>query len=198
MSEIEIHPLQRARKKLGIKQKVLADLTGLSEPTIKRAERGSPLEDYTISALCEYFSKRFGRQVHREELGLRAKWEENDGETIIQNREPIQTVSRQLPSSEKADYHTSNSPETLTIGGLPIKLIVLARGRYGPGEVHCYYDHTPIQLLPEFERMKEALIDDLEERKAKGEVKLAYNSNTYKLKEFDTGYREIVNSEEIP
>ncbi len=187
MSEIKIHPLQRARKKLGIKQKTLADLTGLSEPTIKRAERGSPLEDYTISAICEYFSQRFGRQVHREELGLRAKWEEDNGETIIQNKKPIQAVSKQLLSSEKVDHYTSDSPETLTIGGLPIKFIVLARGRYGPGGIHCYYDHTPIPLLPEFERMKEALIQDLEERKSKGEVKLPYNSHTYKLKRIRYG-----------
>jgi tetratricopeptide (TPR) repeat protein/DNA-binding XRE family transcriptional regulator len=78
MSEIQIHPLQKARKKLGIKQKVLADLTGLSEPTIKRAESGSPLDDYTISAICDYFSMRQGRQVKPEELGLHAKWERKE------------------------------------------------------------------------------------------------------------------------
>lgn len=70
MSEIKIHPLQQARKKLGIKQKVLADLTGLSEATIKRAERGEPLNPYTIAQICEYFSRRYSRQIEPEELGL--------------------------------------------------------------------------------------------------------------------------------
>jgi tetratricopeptide (TPR) repeat protein/transcriptional regulator with XRE-family HTH domain len=101
MNENQIHPLQQARKKLGIRQKVLADLTGLSEPTIKRAESGKPLDDYTISAICEYFAMRYGRQVKPEELGLRAKWEreeillndasvpeENDSEEDIERDPP--------------------------------------------------------------------------------------------------------------
>src|SRR5947209_20001884 len=83
MSEIQIHPLQKARKKLGIKQKVLADLTGLSEPTIKRAESGRPLDDYTIIALCDYFSMRYRREVKPEELGLHAKWERK--ENLLEN-----------------------------------------------------------------------------------------------------------------
>lgn len=74
MSDMNVHPLQRARKKLGIKQKVLADLTGLSEPTIKRAESGKLLDTYTVSAICDYFSMRYGRQVSAEELGLRTQW----------------------------------------------------------------------------------------------------------------------------
>ena len=78
MSEIQIHPLQQARKKLGIKQTVLADLTGLSEPTIKRAESGRPLDDYTITAICDYFSMRYGRGVKPEELGLHARWEREE------------------------------------------------------------------------------------------------------------------------
>lgn len=83
MSEIDIHPLQQARRKLGIKQTVLADLTGLSEPTIKRAENGRPLDDYTIAAICDYFSMRYRREVKAEELGLHAKWERK--ETLLEN-----------------------------------------------------------------------------------------------------------------
>lgn len=83
MSEIDIHPLQQARRKLGIKQKVLADLTGLSEPTIKRAESGRPLDDYTITAICDFFSMRYERQVDAGELGLHAKWERK--ETLLGN-----------------------------------------------------------------------------------------------------------------
>src|SRR5579863_2732874 len=78
MSEIEVRPLQQARRKLGIKQTVLADLTGLSEPTIKRAESGRPLDDYTITAICDYFSMRYGREVKPEELGLYARWEREE------------------------------------------------------------------------------------------------------------------------
>jgi transcriptional regulator with XRE-family HTH domain len=67
---IEIHPLQQARRKLGIKQHVLADLTGLSTPTIKRAERGEKLSPFTITQLCNFFATRWKRPVEPKELGL--------------------------------------------------------------------------------------------------------------------------------
>ncbi len=199
MSEIEIHPLQKARKKLGIKQKVLADLTGLSEPTIKRAERGEALEAYTIFAICDYFSKRLGRQVDRKELGLRAKWEDGRREISIQNEEEAaQAINTQVQRTEKASYYSSFSPEVLNVGGLAINVIVLARGRYGPKEIYSFYDDTATQLAPEFERMKQDLLGDLEKRKANGEIKLPHNSGMYKLKEFNVGYREIINGKEVP
>lgn len=77
MSTINIHPLQQARKKLGIKQKVLAELIGLSEATIKRAESGKVLDDYTVYTICEFFAEKCGREVTPQELGLHRQWEEN-------------------------------------------------------------------------------------------------------------------------
>src|SRR6266516_3005873 len=70
MSEIKIHPLQAARKKLGMKQHVLADLTGLSTPTIKRAERGEKVSSFTIAQICDFFSTRWKRPVKPDDLGL--------------------------------------------------------------------------------------------------------------------------------
>ncbi len=70
MSEFKIHPLQAARKKLGMKQHVLADLTGLSTPTIKRAERGEKVSSFTIAQLCDFFSTRWKRPVKPDDLGL--------------------------------------------------------------------------------------------------------------------------------
>ena len=93
---------------------------------------------------------------------------------------------------------SSFTPEVLTVGGLAVNVIVLARSHYGPKEIQSYYDRTPVRLTPEFERMKKALIRDLEKRKVSGETKLPYNSATYKLKEFSTGYREIIDGEEVP
>jgi len=98
MDEIKIHPLQAARKKLGIKQSVLADLTGLSTPTIKRAEGGEPLNAFSVSQICEYFSMRYNRKVEPQELGLHSQWESKEA---LAN-EPIQkqpTVEQTATSS---------------------------------------------------------------------------------------------------
>src|SRR5205085_3634361 len=107
MSEIDIHPLQQARRKLGIKQKVLADLTRLSEPTIKRAESGRPLDDYTITAICDYFSMRYGRKVHAEELGLHARWERK--ETLLENGQTSDKQQNADQAGEKIDAVESSS-----------------------------------------------------------------------------------------
>src|SRR5947209_9979146 len=108
MSEITIHPLQQARRKLGIKQIVLADLTGMSEPTIKRAENGRPLDDYTIAAICDYFSLRYGREVNAEELGLHARWERK--ETLLEN---LQTPDKQQGRNQTAE--TINTVDSHTL-----------------------------------------------------------------------------------
>jgi tetratricopeptide (TPR) repeat protein/transcriptional regulator with XRE-family HTH domain len=101
VSDIKIHPLQQARKNLGIKQKALADLTGLSEATIKRAERGELLSPYTIAQICEYFSRRYSRQVEPQELGLAEKsvQQENihDNESIDIENEKITFLNHSIP-----------------------------------------------------------------------------------------------------
>src|SRR5437868_7371001 len=113
MSEIQIHPLQKARKKLGIKQKVLADLTGLSEPTIKRAENGRPLDDYTITAICDYFSMRYGREVDTSELGLHAKWEHK--EALLENSQTPGDPLNADQATEKIETVESSSFLRLSI-----------------------------------------------------------------------------------
>jgi DNA-binding XRE family transcriptional regulator/tetratricopeptide (TPR) repeat protein len=104
MDEVEVHPLQRARRRLGITQKTLADFTLLSEPTIKRAEQGKLLDDYTITAICEFFSQKYGRPVEREELGLRARWEKghsNPKELAAPQEDRLAQESGRLPEADR-------------------------------------------------------------------------------------------------
>jgi DNA-binding XRE family transcriptional regulator len=198
MSETGTHPLKLARDDLDFTQEDLAVATGLSTKTIKRAEQGEPLDQYTISRICDYFSEHYHRRIDQKELGLRKRHRKNGEDGRKEAPEAVQVAKRQLSNLEKIDDDTAFSPEILHVGGLAINLIILARGRYGPKEMHCFYDGTTIQLPPEFESMKKALMSDLEMKKANGETKLPYNSETYKLKEFSTGYREIIDGKEVP
>ena len=69
-AEQGLHPLKKARLKLGYTQVVLADFAQVGKATIQRAERGEPLRPDTIRQLCSYFSERYHRQVEAQELGL--------------------------------------------------------------------------------------------------------------------------------
>src|SRR3974377_1379272 len=109
-----------------------------------------------------------------------------------------QFTLRYLSNSLKQLVRATFMPEKLTVGGLPIDLIILARSHYKPSHIQCSYDRTPVPLIPEFAQMKRNFISDWRKRLANGENKLPYNSTTYKLKEFNTGYREIVEGEEVP
>ena len=93
---------------------------------------------------------------------------------------------------------SSIAMEKLSIAGLTINVIVLARGQYGHSQIQCSYERTPVALNAEFARMKKDFMSDWKKRSAKGETRLPYNSLTYKLKEFNVGYREIIENEEIP
>jgi len=66
----DIHPLKKARQKLGYTQAMLADFAQVGEATIQRAESGRPLRPDTIQQLCSFFSERFERPVKPDELGL--------------------------------------------------------------------------------------------------------------------------------
>lgn len=72
--QIQVHPVVRLRKRLGIKQHVLADLTGLGLTTIKRVEYGQRVSPYTVSALCVFFSERLKRPFEPEELVYASQW----------------------------------------------------------------------------------------------------------------------------
>ena len=70
MQEDNVHPLKKARLKLGYTQKLLADFAQVGEATIQRAESGKPLRPDSIQQLCSHFSERYQRQVSPQELGL--------------------------------------------------------------------------------------------------------------------------------
>jgi len=168
--------LRHEREIRGWSQSRVAELIGVDTSMISRWECGERKpEHFYREKLCTLFGK------NAVELGFLE-----------------QAVPRQLPSVEKLSYATPFSSETLLIGGLTINVIVLARGRYGPKEIQCFYDGTAVPLMPEFERMKQDLVADLEQRKVNGEAKIPHNAETYKLQEFSTGYREMTNGKEVP
>jgi transcriptional regulator with XRE-family HTH domain len=70
LKEENVHPLKKARLKLGYTQKLLADFAQVGEATIQRAESGKPLRPDSIQQLCSHFSERYQRQVSPQELGL--------------------------------------------------------------------------------------------------------------------------------
>jgi hypothetical protein len=109
-----------------------------------------------------------------------------------------QLALRYFSKSRKQLMSPTFMLEKLTVGGLPINLIILARVHYKPGHIRCSYDRTPVPLKHEFAQMKRKFISDWKKRLANGENKLPYNSATYKLKEFNIGFREIVDGEEVP
>ena len=70
MPKENIHPLKKARLKLGYTQKLLADFAQVGEATIQRAEGGKPLRSDSIQQICNHFGERYQRQVTPQELGL--------------------------------------------------------------------------------------------------------------------------------
>jgi transcriptional regulator with XRE-family HTH domain len=70
MHEENIHPLKKARLKLGYTQKLLADFAQVGEATIQRAEGGKQLRPDSIQHICNHFCERYQRQVSPQELGL--------------------------------------------------------------------------------------------------------------------------------
>ena len=66
----DMHPLRKARKRLGYTQEILAGLTKLSKSSIERAESGKPLSSFVIQSICGFFSHEYERKVTPEELGL--------------------------------------------------------------------------------------------------------------------------------
>jgi hypothetical protein len=88
--------------------------------------------------------------------------------------------------------------ETLIICGKPLSWIVIERANYLPGRIESNYDNSPFVLEPEFNKMLVEYTENIRVRLEKGENHLPYNSNGYKLREFEVGYRQIVDGEEIP
>lgn len=116
--ENKIHPLQKARKRLGIKQNVLADLTELSTPTIKRAERGESLSAYSIAQICAYFSMRYGRKVDSQELGLCSKWESDESLQSVSIPEQQTSVPPNQVDKEERSLSMLTEQQLSTVASL--------------------------------------------------------------------------------
>lgn len=104
---------------------------------------------------------------------------------------------RRLSRQRKQLLRSTISPQDMTIAGLPIQWIVLERANFIPGRIRCTYDNTPFELEPEFKQMAKDQYQSVEERLARGDTEVPWDSATYKLLEFGVGRREIVNGEEI-
>ncbi len=106
----------------------------------------------------------------------------------------------------KRTTKTGNSPisdsslikERLSVGGFSVNWIILQYANYLPSRMHITYDDRKVPLLDEFARMKDNLIVDIKKRMARGEANVPHNGAMYKLKEFDVGYREVIDGEEVP
>ena len=104
MHEENIHPLKKARLKLGYTQKLLADFAQVGEATIQRAEGGKPLRPDSIQQICNHFSERYQRQVTPQELGLVP--EEKAPPEIPSSTLTIPTTS-DLEAEDKLDHAES-------------------------------------------------------------------------------------------
>jgi DNA-binding XRE family transcriptional regulator len=162
MNEMSIHPLQKARKQLGLKQHMLAGFTGLSIPTIKRAESGKPLNAYSIAQICEYFSLQYKRKVEPAELGL------HEGSSMTDNRSS-------LPLLESNDF--------FSFGNLETPLIVLdgnGMETYSPQNIHTFYDFRPVNFIEEIEQMKTIIEKEQLQNEINGKP-LQWNGDIYHL-----------------
>lgn len=92
-----------------------------------------------------------------------------------------------------------NSPmQKMIIGKLKLDFIVLQYAHYTPPLIECTYQDKFHELIPEFKKLKEEYIVDIDRRKKNGEFGLPYNGATYKLLKFEVGNRIIVDGEEVP
>src|SRR6266487_1901078 len=113
---------------------------------------------------------------------------------------PIPTILGDKNSESTFPWSTfeEDTPQTFSVGGRKVNIIILARGYYGPQEVQCFYDRTQKHLPPDLEKLRRDYEWNNKEQKAKGLLGLPYNSPMYKLLEFDLGHRNIIEGEEVP
>ncbi|TMC16079.1 MAG: helix-turn-helix transcriptional regulator [Chloroflexi bacterium] len=187
MSEIKIHPLQRARKQLGLKQQVLADLTGLSLPTIKRAERGLVLNDYSISQICTYFSMRYNRKVEPQELGLYGQWEKDESMLI---EKEVNVINRKPASSSLRDERDG----CFSFGKIKTTWKILdgdGSGMYLPQHIRSHYIPLAEELPDELQASRNNIEQEQKQKRAQG-LPFLWNGETYSLDRFVIG-REPIN-----
>lgn len=82
--------------------------------------------------------------------------------------------------------------EKMSIGNICLDFIVLQHANFDKSSIRCSYVDIEYPLKEEFKRLKQKLINDIEERERNGEQRVPYNGLNYKLLEFDTSYREII------
>ncbi len=102
------------------------------------------------------------------------------------------------PGQESEFVLPSTTGQTFRVGGHEINLIILARGKYGPKNIVSMYNPTKEHLPPDLQKMRKNYELKIEKQKAQGVLGRAYNSNMYKLLEFDAGHRDMIDFEEVP
>jgi hypothetical protein len=103
------------------------------------------------------------------------------------------TFSGQEPA---ATLHKKTS-QLFRVGDQKINVIILSRGSYGPQEIQCFYERKK-HLPRDLDELRTHYETSINEQKARGVLGLPYNSPMYKLREFDPGYRQIIEGEEVP
>ena len=139
MNDSRMHPLRRARNRLGLTQRQLADFTQIGKSTIERAEAGKPVRAYNIQQICSYFSERYHRQMEPEELGLVHEEEEKESQKTndASYEDQSGTVSEQ-PIKNDSIMNRRDLIQELTALGFTI---IMAP--------HQLIDHQPVILVPE-------------------------------------------------
>jgi len=88
--------------------------------------------------------------------------------------------------------------ELLTVGGITVNWCVIALDHFAAQQIRCSYNRTPASLPDDIEQLRAAFVEDWEQRNQRGETHLPFNSQMYKLLEFDAGFRQMVDGEEVP
>ena len=110
-AEQSIHPLKKARLKLGFTQVMLADFTKVGKATIQRAERGEALRPDTIRQICDHFSEWYHRQVEPQELGL-DYWNAGQPEQEESTTSPLE-AEQEIQTQEDEDEETLDRREAI-------------------------------------------------------------------------------------
>src|SRR2546421_4861543 len=139
MNDSSMHALRRARNRLGLTQRQLADFTQVGKSTIERAEAGKSVRAYNIQQICSYFSERYHREVEPEELGLVYEEEEKESQKTNDAAYEDQggTVSEQ-PTENGSTMNRHDLIRELTALGFTILMAP-----------HQLRDHQPVIHVPE-------------------------------------------------
>src|SRR5712691_9391811 len=139
MNDSSMHSLRRARNRLGLTQRQLADFTQVGKSTIERAEAGKPVRAYNIQQICNYFSERYHRQVEPEELGLVYEEEESQKTNDALYEDQRGTVSEQ-PTVSDSIMNRRDLIRELTALGFTILM--------APHQLRDYQPVIPVPEVP--------------------------------------------------